>query len=127
MKRLIALLPLLFILGCGSDLAPKAPAGLTPQVEAKFYATYVIKDLDVIRDVANDMANTVPPIISKATLLDVVNWHQPLVTVIHATPAGWQATALSGLDALEAKLSPTDKVKFHAYIEAARTFAKESK
>lgn len=106
-------------------LAPQAPPNLTPQVTAQFYATYAIKDLDVIRDFAVDANKTTPPILSKATLLIIVNWHESLVTVIHATPAGWKAAVLAGLDELKGKLSADDYAKIKPYVDSARIVVME--
>ena len=106
--------------GCaGSALTPKAPPNLPPVVEAKFYATYAIKDLDVIRDFANDASQTTPPIISKATLLIVVDWHESLVKLIHAAPDGWKRAALVGIGELMGKLSAADQKAFKPYIDGA--------
>lgn len=92
---------------------------------AKFYATYAIKDLDVIRDFANDAARTTPPIISKATLLVIVNWHESTVTIIHAAPDGWKAAAAAGLHELKTLLAPADYATFKAAIDAAQTYIAE--
>jgi hypothetical protein len=123
MKRLILALALSLSFGCA--LHPSAPPNLTPQVTAKFYATYAIKDLDVIRDFANDAARTTPPIISKATLLVIVNWHEATVKVIHAAPDGWKAAAAAGLDELKTLLAPADYAKFKAAIDAAKAYISE--
>lgn len=125
--RVLVLALVLFVPACGTDLAPKAPAGVTPQVAAKFYATYAQKDLDVIRDAANDMANTTPPIITGQTLLVIVDWHEALAKVVHEAPSGWQATVLTGLEELRKKLAPSDAAKFKPYIDAAKTFIQEAK
>jgi hypothetical protein len=110
-----------------STLAPAPPANLTPQVTAAWYATYAIKDLDVIRDFANDASNTTPPVISKPVMLKVVDWHESLVKVIHASPAGWKAAASAGLTELQDTiLSPVDAAKFKAVIDAARTYLQEA-
>lgn len=124
MKRVLLILLLTGAVGCKA-LAPTAPPNLTPQVTAKFYATYAIKDLDVIRDFANDANKTTPPIISKATLLTIVDWHESVVNVIHATPDGWKAAVLAGLDEIKTKLSPTDYAHIKPYIDGARVAVTE--
>ena len=126
MKRVTLLVAALLVSSC-SALAPKAPPNLTPQVTAKFYATYAMKDLDVVRDFANDASKTTPPLISKATLLLIVNWHETVVRTIHAAPAGWKAATLAALDELPRRLAPSDAATLRPYLEAAKTFAKEQK
>lgn len=118
-------LALSMTLGCGGALTPKAPPNLTPQVTAKFYATYIIKDLDIIRDFADDANKTVPPVVSNATLKVVVTWHEALVTVIHASPDGWRTAVDAGLTQLEGLLPPADAAKFKAYIDATRVLVRE--
>lgn len=108
-----------------STLAPKPPPNLTPQVQAQFYATYIIKDFDVIRDFADDASKTVPPIISRETLLTIVDWHSSVVKVIHASPGGWRSAAAVGLDQLKVRLAPSDYQKFRPYVAAARAFIQE--
>lgn len=124
MKRSLIFALALIVASCAT-LSPKAPSNLTPQVTAKFYATYAIKDLDVIRDLAADANKTTPPIISNATLLVVVNWHEAVVRVVHAAPDGWKAAVLAGLDQLKVLLPANDYAKFKAAIDAARTFTLE--
>lgn len=125
MKRMIAAATLSLTLACGGALTPKAPSNLTPQVTAKFYATYIIKDIDIIRDFADDASKTTPPVVSAATLKVVVNWHEALVTVVHASPEGWRTSVAAGLDQLEGLLPPADAAKFKAYIDASRLLIKE--
>lgn len=125
MKRFMLILALLVLPSCGSTLQPKAPPNLTPQVTAEFYATYAIKDLDVVRDFANDASKTTPPIVGKATLLVVVNWHESIVNVIHASPGGWKPAVLASLTELEGKLSAAERSTFKPYIDGARVTVQE--
>ena len=120
MKKLLLIGLLLTLPAC-----TKAPPNLTPQVQAQFYATQGIKDLDVIRDFAVGASQTTPPLITKATLLQVVNWHEDLVKAIHVAPNGWKTTASAGLDALSSRLSSADAARFKPYIDAARLLFQE--
>ena len=122
-KRLIVIVALLASTGCGTVLLPKAPPNLTPEVTAQFYSTSIMQDLDKIRDFAASMARA--NVISKATALAIVDWHEELVALIHASPGGWKAIAAKGLNDLPSRLPPADVAKFKAYIDAARTFIQE--
>lgn len=125
-RTFLALALLVTFSGCGATpLTPKAPPNLTPQVAAKFYATYIIKDLDILRDFADDANKTVPPVVSNATLKVVVDWHERVVNVIHASPDGWRAAVNAGLNELQGLLPPADAAKFQAYIDATRVLVKE--
>ena len=124
MKRFVLVLALWFV-ACGTDLAPKAPPNLPPGVTAQFYATYAIKDLDVIRDFAVDANKTTPPLIANATLLKVVDWHESLIKIIHASPAGWKAALFAGLSELQGKLTAEEYARLKPYIDSARVLVQE--
>ncbi len=130
MKKFLIALSISFaavlVPACGSVLLPHAPPNLTPQVEAKFYATSIMQDLDKIRNFAASLARTTPPTISKATALAVVDWHEELVALIHEAPGGWKAIAIKGLNDLPSKLPSADVAKFRAYIDAAKLFIQEA-
>lgn len=122
MKKLLPFVLAIALSGC-----VQAPPNLTPQITAQFYATQTIKYLDAVRDFADDAHKTTPPVISTATLLVVVNWHESIAKTLHAAPAGWRAAALAGLDELNGKLSAADAVKFKPVIDAARIYIQESR
>lgn len=113
----------LLSIGC-ARLAPVPPPNLPPDVAAKFYATYAIKDLDAIRDFANDAASTNPPVISVKTLLAIVDWHERAVTLVHAVPGGWKATVLQALEDLKS-LPANDYARIAPLIAATKAYLME--
>jgi hypothetical protein len=111
---------------CGTVLAPRAPSGLSQADVARFYGTQIIKDLDLIRDFADDGSKTTPPLVSGKTDAIVAKWHKALVTDIHAAPGGWKALTLTGLDQLKTLVPPNDYARFAPYVALARTLVKEA-
>lgn len=109
------LLVVLLASGCG-----KTPPNLTPAAVAAFHGTQVIQYLDRVRDAANDAHKTVPPLLDAQVTLKIVNWHQSAITVVHATPAGWQATVTASLDELMKGLNAHDQQVVAPYIAAAK-------
>lgn len=126
LRSLALTLVLAFTVGCaGSSLAPKAPANLTPQVTAAFYATYAIKDLAVVRDFVGDAAQAKVGLISKETALKVINWHEALITAIHASPGGWKVTVNAALTQLPNLIPAADYAKVKPFLSAVTTFISE--
>lgn len=126
-KLPVVLLTLTLVGGWGcATLSPKAPSNLTPPATTAFYATEVIQGLDLIRDFADGASTTSPPLISTATLLKIVNWHEDLVILIHSSPAGWKVTAETGLGELKQMLSPAEYARVQPYVILAHTLIQEA-
>ncbi len=120
MKYLL-LVCLLFVAGCGAD---HRPPNLTPPAVIAWEGTKVIKTLDLIRDVAIDANNVVPPQVSTDTTRQVVAFHRSAITVVHDAKEGWRATVNSSLDQLVRNLVAHDKGQLAAYIELIRNVLK---
>jgi len=115
---LCALLAL--IAGCATP-----PPNLTPAAVVAFRQTEIIRDLDRVMEVANDAHHTVPPLLSAEVALEVVNWHQTAVDLVHNKGANWQAAAMQGLDELQRKLSAHDRQILAPYLSAVRVLLTE--
>lgn len=76
------------------------PPNLSPEATTAFYASRVVKALDVFRDSAIAMNETTPPSISTESTREIVRWHRATVQVVQVTPSGWRPTVLSGIWAL---------------------------
>jgi hypothetical protein len=94
-KRLLIVLLVIGSFGC-----TKQPPDLTPEAKTAFYATRVIKVLDVVRDAAIAANELVPPAIQTNDTRTVVLWHKTAVQTIAASPGGWKLTVKAGIYAL---------------------------
>jgi hypothetical protein len=91
-KRLLIVLLVIGSFGC-----TKQPPDLTPEAKTAFYATRVIKVLDVVRDAAIAANELVPPVISTNDTRKVVLWHKTTIQVISAAPDGWKPTVKTNI------------------------------
>jgi hypothetical protein len=91
-KRLLIVLLVIGSFGC-----TKQPPDLTPEAKTAFYATRVIKVLDVVRDAAIAANELVPPIILTNDTRTIVLWHKTSVQVIAASPGGWKPTVVASI------------------------------
>ncbi len=82
-------------LGCAS-----APPNLSPVAKEAWYATRVVKGLDVLRDTAIDANNQQPPLLTTAETRCVVTTHQTILQTMQAKPSGWPTTVSTALDGL---------------------------
>ena len=100
-----------------TSVAGRSTADLTAPGIRALHATEVVKALDIIRDTAIDgeAAGVVPLATAKA----VVTWHTAALRAIAATPNGWKASMLAGLEALKTALPAADAAVFIPYINAA--------
>ncbi len=96
----------------------RSTVNLTPPGLAALHASEVVKVLDVIRDTAVDAEAA--KLMPTATAKVVVTWHKAALDTIKATPNGWKATVLAGLDALEKGLSTSEAKILSPYIAAAQ-------
>lgn len=122
------IVPLLLVLALGavpSTGCAKAPPTLSPAGAAAFNALRVGHALDLVRDTANDAAHQTPPLLTRASLLKVVAWHESAVKTIVAVPGGWKPTVLAGLDQLKADLSPDEWQRLALYVSLAKTVITE--
>ena len=116
----VAIIALLFASGCA-----QAPPNLTPEASIAFQAMRAVKVLDLLRDIAIDAHAQVPPLLAETTTRKVVLYHQSTVKIIQASPGGWTAIALSGLDELVNNLSPPDKALLAPYVALVKTIIQE--
>lgn len=119
MKRL-SLLLLIGLLSLPTACA-KAPPTLSPAGVSAFNALRVGHALDLIRDTANDAAHQSPPLVSRASLLKIVDWHEAAVKTIVAVPGGWKPTVLASLDALKAAIPDAEWQKIALYVSLLKT------
>lgn len=103
-----------------------APANLTPQAAAAFTNTRVIRGLDLLRNTAVDANTQIPPLVSTATMLRVVRYHQGAVKTIDALTTDWQTSVRVGLDELLKNLPARDQVLLGPYIALANTLLTEA-
>lgn len=107
--------------GCSpaTQVGGRSTANLTaPGVQA-LHLKEVVKYLDVVRDTAVDAEAS--HLIPTPTTEAVVRWHRAAVTTIGTAPAGWKATVLTGLQQLQASLTPAEHQILDPYLLAAET------
>jgi hypothetical protein len=118
-NRIMALL----VITLAISACAKAPPNLSPAGTAAFYGTRVIHGLDAFRDIAIS-ANENKLITTDATRA-IVTYHKSAITVVRATPQGWQSTLLTGLDQLLANLQPDERQLLQPYVVLLRTILQE--
>ena len=116
MKRLL-IVAFVFTGAC----AGTPPPALTPIATAQFSATQVIKDIDVVRDFAIAANAQTPPLITTAGTRIIVSFHESVVAIINASPAGWKATVIAALGQLKSNLSATDWAIVSPYVALLQT------
>ena len=109
MRTLLALV-LVGVVSCAH------PPPLSPTGTRTFYATRVIKTLDVIRDFAVDAEAQDPKLLSTATTRKVVVYHRSAITTIHDIPAGWRPTLETGLTEVLADLPAAESARLAPYV-----------
>ena len=111
MRPLFVTVMLAFVLGgCA-----KAPPDLTPEAARAFHASQAVKVLDAFRDAAIAANAQVPPLLATDAARKVVLYHQSVVKVLQAAPAGWAPFARAGLDDLTSGLSAKDRALLGPY------------
>ena len=123
-RSLLAFACVLALLGSPGSCA-KAPPTLSPAGTAAFHALQVGRTLDIVRDVANDANQQTPPLVSNASLLKIVNWHEAAVRTIQAAPGGWKPTVLAGLDQLQREIPAAEWSRIAIYVALLRTVIAE--
>jgi len=102
-----------------------APPTLSPAGTAAFHALQVGRTLDIVRDVANDANQQTPKLVSNATLLKIVTWHEAAVRTIVAVPSGWRPTVLAGLDQLQREIPAAEWSRIAIYVALLKTVIAE--
>lgn len=99
----------------------KVPPTLTPVGVKAFQATQAVHVLDLVRDTAIAAEAAQPQLLSTETTRKVVQWHRVAVALAGQTPAGWEATVLSGLTEVERALKPGEREVLAPYLALAKT------
>jgi hypothetical protein len=103
----------------------KPPVGLNAQATHDWYRTEVEKGLNHVRDAANDAHDTTPPLIDAATNLQIVQWHELVITIIHDQKAGWRTALDTALGGLQARLSPDTWALIGPYVKFVQNLLKQ--
>jgi hypothetical protein len=101
------------------------PPTLTPVGVSAFNALRVGHALDLVRDTARDAAHQSPPLISRASLLKIVDWHEAAVKTIVAVPGGWRPTVLASLDALKDAIPAAEWSRIQLYVALLKNVISE--
>jgi hypothetical protein len=114
MKRILTAVLVVGVLGLPGCV--KTPPNLTPAATSALTNTQVIKGLDLLRDTAVAAHDTIPPVLSTASLIKVVNAHEATLKVMDALGTGWQATVTSILTGLIENLTPPEQAIVVPYV-----------
>ncbi len=123
MRTARRLAPLLIVLAMASSACPKAPPNLSPTAQREFYATRVIKVLDIVRDFAID--GEAAGVVSTNDARTVVLWHKSAVQVAQVGGANWQTLVSTTLDAAVQNLSPKTKADVAPYVALIKAILAE--
>lgn len=94
------LVALLCVSGMGASCNPKqAPPNLTPEAVVAFQNTQILKNLDLVRDMAISAEKA--GLLSRNTTRQVVLWHRASISILHARGAGWQEKIVDGVRAMQ--------------------------
>lgn len=96
------------------------PPNLTPAAQTAWNAHELQKDLDLVRDIAQDASEATPPVISVSAGVAITKWHTTAITLIHDQPAGWRTEVGTGLDALKTNLPAADYAVIAKYVTLAK-------
>jgi hypothetical protein len=103
----------------------KAPPNLSPVGVRAFHATRAVQVLDLVRDTAIAAEAATPQLLSTESTRAVVTWHRAAVAAAGATPAGWQASVLAGLENVERALKPDEQQVLRPYLVLAKSILRE--
>lgn len=118
--RVLVVAALLAVAACA-----KAPPSLSPVGVRAFHATRAVAVLDVVRDTAVAAEAATPRLLSTDSARLVVQWHRAAVAAAGATPSGWEATVLSGLDGVERNLTPEEQNVLRPYFSLVKSILRE--
>jgi hypothetical protein len=99
------------------------PPNLNPAATAAWHQHELQKDLDIVRDVAQDAS--AQGVVSVAAARKVTQWHRSAIVLVHEAPNGWRTTLLTSLDQLQADLPAADYAKVARYVALARVVIQE--
>lgn len=116
----VAMMLIIMMLSMGAISCASAPPNLTPAAQTAWNAHEAQKDLDLVRDIAQDASDAMPPVLSVDAARQVTLWHTTAIRLIHDQPAGWRVEILTGLDALRTNLVPADYAVIAKYVTLAR-------
>lgn len=114
MRTARRLSPLLVVLAILSSACPKAPPNTSPTAKREFYATRVIKVLDIVRDFVVD--GEAAGVVSTDDARTVVLWHKSAVQVAQVGGTNWQTLVSTTLDATVQNLKPKTKADVAPYV-----------
>ncbi len=105
-------------LGCAS-----APPNLSPAAQQAWYATRVVKGLDVLRDTAIDANAQTPPLLTTTETRCVVLVHQTALQTMQAKASGWPTAVSTALDGLKRPgcLTPRSVTVLAPYVAIVKT------
>ena len=119
--RRLAIVFLLFFAAC-----TKAPPQLPPEAVVAYKANEAIVAIGTIQHVAIELNKVLVcdpachGLLSDKNTGIVVDAVRKVLLTIQQAPNGWKATALVGLDQIDALLDETGRAKLKAYTAAAR-------
>lgn len=123
--RSLALLVLVVGLCASFTACASAPPNVSPAAQLAFTNTRVIGGLDVLRNAAIDANAQVPPLVSTDTTRKIVTYHRSALLVIQASPNGWQATVIAGLNQTVLDLPPAESQFLTPYVALVTTLIQE--
>jgi hypothetical protein len=109
MKYLFIVLTFGLVIGCTPPTSVTTPVGKTA-----YTADQLVNSLGIFQDAAIG-ANSQKILSDNSTRL-IVTYVKSAVTVIKASPNGWQATVAAGLAQLQKDLPAADLAKYQVYI-----------
>lgn len=108
-----------------ASCAGNKPPNLNPEATKAWYGTEIIKNLDRVRDAANDAHQTNPPLIDAPTTLKIVEWHQSAIKVVHDGAVGWREALTASIGALQRNLPPQTWQLIQPYVLLVQNIIKE--
>lgn len=105
------------------DGCTHAPPNLSPTAQHEFYATRVVKVLDIVRDFAVD--GEAAGALSTDDARTVVLWHKSAVQVAQTVGANWQTLVSTTLDEAVKNLKPATKDKLTPYVALVKAVLAE--
>src|SRR5678809_1817092 len=120
MTRYFAPLIVLFLLsGCAPVPPPANNTPRSPEATTAWKQHEIQKSLDLIRDIAIDANEMVPPVLTTDATRYVVKFHSVAIQLVHDQPNGWQAGVMQGLRELSQLLDTSDYAVMASYVSLA--------
>lgn len=109
---------------CGSQgCARNMPPSLSAPAQTAWKQHEAQKDLDVVRDIAQDAQGL--GVISVNSARAITIWHRSAITLIHDAPNGWRRLALTSIDELQHDLPPPDYDRIARYLALVKLAIQE--